>query len=446
MTSLIGEPQLGYLSSHDIPYFAQGGGHGYSPTLSVIQNAVMVKMERFDSIIMNDDMSVTVGGAVRFGSLISALHAAGREMTVGSCICVGSTGAMLGGGHGRLQGKHGLTSDALRSVRMVLWNGTMIEASETVNSDLFWGLRGAGHNFGVVVESTYETFPQENDGMHYTADMVFTDDSVEGVIEVINSLIPNQDRALAMDLIFFADTTTLEPVLYLNLVYAGPQAEGQQYADLFASGGSANGTAGTGKAGSNSTAPITRVSIDASEVPFDRLDNVTAGGTITAACATGSRQNTYTANLRSFDVSTVRQLYDSYGAFVKANPLAAGSLVLVEIFGQEGVEAKPDNFSAYPNRGFSNALALLEMIYTDDSVANAADTWARQWRDTLAKPDISGYSQQHVYENYAHGDEPLEAIYGYDEWRKERLTTLKNEFDPKDNFNGFHNIPLKGGW
>ncbi|KAI1373462.1 hypothetical protein F4677DRAFT_428960 [Hypoxylon crocopeplum] len=420
MTSLIGEPQLGYLSSQNIPFFAQGGGHGYSPTLAVIQNAVMIKMEHFDKIQMNDDMSVTVGGAVRFGALISTLYAAGRELTVGSCICVGSTGAMLGGGHGRLQGKHGLTSDALRSVRMVLWNGTMIEASETVNSDLFWGMRGAGHNFGVVVESTYETYPQENNGMHYTADMVFTDDSLESVIEVINSLIPNQDPALAMDLIFFADTTTLAPVLYLNLVYAGPQSEGQRYADLFAS---ANGTTGSGRAASNSSSHITRVSIDASEVPFDRLDNVTAGGTITAACATGSRQNTYTANLHSFDVPTIRQLYDSYGTFVKANPLAAASLVLFEIFGQQGIEAKPDNYSAYPNRGFSNALALLEMIYTDDSVGSAADTWAHQWRDTFAMPDVSGYAQQHVYEN-----------------------RLKKEFDPKDNFNGYHDIPLKGGW
>ncbi|KAI1103735.1 FAD binding domain-containing protein [Jackrogersella minutella] len=437
---------LVYLSSYNFPFFTQGGGHGYSTTLATIQNAVMIKMERFDYIRMNDDMSATVGGGVRYGALISAVHAAGREMTVGSCVCVGSTGAMLGGGHGRLQGKHGLGSDALRSVRMVLWNGTMIEASKNVNSDLFWGMRGAGHNFGVVIESTYETFPQENDGMHYTADMVFTDDSLESVVGVINSLMPDQDPALAIDLIFFANTTTLTPIVFVNLVYAGPQAEGQRYADLFASANSASNTTHYGKRPSNSSSHITRLSIDASEVPFDRLNNATAGGALTAACATGSRQNTYSANLRSFDVSTIRQLYDSYGDLVKANPLVAGSLVLFEVFGQKAIQAKPDDYSAYPNRRFTNTLALLEMIYTDDSVGSTADTWAREWRDTLAMPDVSGYEQQHVYENYAHGDEPLEALYGYDEWRKERLTRLKNEFDPKDNFDGYHNIPLEGGW
>ncbi|RYO90664.1 hypothetical protein DL766_002867 [Monosporascus sp. MC13-8B] len=428
---------LRFLSRHDIPYFAQGGAHGYSPTLAVIQHAVMIKMERFDEIRFNDDNSVTVGGAVLFGDLMSALYAAGRELTVGSCVCVGSTGAMLGGGHGRLQGKHGLTSDALRSVRMVLWNGTVVEASESKNPDLFWGMRGAGHNFGVVIESTYETFPQENDGMHYNADMVFTSDSLEGVINVINSLIPDQDPALALDLLFFIDPSTMSPVIFLNLVYAGTQAEGQRYADLFASTNPGNSTTGP---------RISRLSVDASVATFGDLNNVAAGGAITAACATGSRQNAYTSTLRTLDVSTMRQLFASFATFVQENPLAINSLILFEIFGQEGIDAKPNDYSAYPNRGFANVLTLLQMTYTNDAVADAADTWARQWRDTLTLPDVSGYPQQHVYENYAHGDEPLEAIYGYDEWRRERLTSLKRKFDPKDNFNGYHAIPLDGMW
>jgi len=374
---------------------------------------------------------VTVGGAVRYSDLVQTLYNAGRELTVGSCVCVGSTGAMLGGGHGRLQGKHGLTSDALIKIRIVLWNGRIVEASEKVNSDLFWAVRGAGHNFGVVIESTYQTYPLENNGNHYNADMVFTGDSLEGVTNTINSLIPHQDPALAMDFLIFTDPSTLTPIVYLNLVYAGPQSKGQQYADRFAS---------------NNQTKITRLSVDASVVKWVDLNNVAAGGAITAACATGLRQNTYTVNLKTFDVAIIRNLYNSYGAFVKANPLAAGSLILFEVFSQQGITARPDNFSAYPNRGSANVLGLLEMTYTDDNVAKAADAWAHQWRDTLAAPRISGYSKLHVYENYAHGDEPLGAIYGYDEWRRQRLTAAKKKYDPRDSFNGYHNIPLNGKW
>ena len=54
---------------------------------------------------------------------------------------------------------------------MVLWDGSVIEASATENPDLFWGMRGAGHNFGIVTELTFKSWPQENGGLHYNAAM-----------------------------------------------------------------------------------------------------------------------------------------------------------------------------------------------------------------------------------------------------------------------------------
>jgi FAD/FMN-containing dehydrogenase len=107
---------------------------------------------------------------------------------VGSFPCVGVHGVMLGGGMGRLMGRYGLISDALLHAKVVLWNGTVLEASEHVNSDLFWGLRGAGHNLGVVIESTYKTWPDEG-GLHYNADMIFTDDSIDGVVDAYRATV-----------------------------------------------------------------------------------------------------------------------------------------------------------------------------------------------------------------------------------------------------------------
>jgi len=51
---------------------------------------------------------------------------------------------------GRLQRKHGFTIDNLLAVDVLTADGRLVHASEDENADLFWGMRGAGPNFGVV--------------------------------------------------------------------------------------------------------------------------------------------------------------------------------------------------------------------------------------------------------------------------------------------------------
>lgn len=40
----------------------------------------------------------------------------------------------------------------------------------------------------------------------------------------------------------------------------------------------------------------------------------------------------------------------------------------------------------------------------------------------------------HTYVNYAHGDETLQELYGYEAWRVSRLESLKSKYDPKGHF------------
>jgi FAD/FMN-containing dehydrogenase len=42
--------------------------------------------------------------------------------------------------------------------------------------------------------------------------------------------------------------------------------------------------------------------------------------------------------------------------------------------------------------------------------------------------------------NYATGDETLKQVYGYDEWRLEKLRALKAKWDPEGRFNHYHPI------
>lgn len=112
---------------------------------------------------------------------------------------MGATGATIGGGHGRLQGLYGLMIDAVLSHRIVLANGSIVTASRTQNADLFYALRGAGQNFGVITETIFKTYDDPAPhGLYYNVDMLFFDNQLESVLTVINDIIPNQPGELAL--------------------------------------------------------------------------------------------------------------------------------------------------------------------------------------------------------------------------------------------------------
>ena len=68
---------------------------------------------------------------------------------------VGVAGLTLGGGLGYLTRRFGWTVDDLLEVEIVTADGRVRRASRDRNADLFWAIRGAGANLGVVTSFTF---------------------------------------------------------------------------------------------------------------------------------------------------------------------------------------------------------------------------------------------------------------------------------------------------
>ena len=99
-------------------------------------------------------------------------------------------GPGLGGGFGRYQGYFGLVLDNIIEMDVVLADGSMIKVSEFSHSDLYWGMRGAGHNFGIVTRFDYRIYDIPYPDW-YVATLVFTNDKLEEVFQVLNTFGAN---------------------------------------------------------------------------------------------------------------------------------------------------------------------------------------------------------------------------------------------------------------
>ena len=134
----------------ELPIAVRSGGHSI-PGLSTCDDGIVIDLSRMNGARVDaEKRTAWVNGGALLGELDREAQAVGLVCPVGVVSHTGVAGLTLGGGMGRLQRKHGLTIDNLLSVDLVTVDGRQLRASEEENPDLFWGLRGAGANFGIA--------------------------------------------------------------------------------------------------------------------------------------------------------------------------------------------------------------------------------------------------------------------------------------------------------
>ena len=141
---------IGYAREAGLPLAVRGGGHN-GAGLGTIDDGVVLDLSAMRGIDVDPRArTVRVGGGCTWGEVDRATHEHGLANPSGIIGTTGVGGLTLGGGLGHLTRKHGLAIDNLLSADVVLASGELVHASKDEHPDLFWALRGGGGNFGVV--------------------------------------------------------------------------------------------------------------------------------------------------------------------------------------------------------------------------------------------------------------------------------------------------------
>src|SRR5438105_8822889 len=150
---------IAFAREHDLEIVVQSGGHS-AAGLGGTDGCLVVNLSNMRGVTVDPrTRTARANGGAFLGEPDVAEQAHGLVCPVGVVGHTGVAGLTLGGGVGRLQRRFGLTIDNLTAVELVTADGRLVRASETDEPELFWGLRGAGWNFGIATSFEFRLQP-----------------------------------------------------------------------------------------------------------------------------------------------------------------------------------------------------------------------------------------------------------------------------------------------
>ena len=73
--------QLRLATTHNIPFLATSGRHGFNPTLGKLQSGLSIDLSKFDQLVVNAKAgTITVGPAIRYRDMLDPVYNAGFEV------------------------------------------------------------------------------------------------------------------------------------------------------------------------------------------------------------------------------------------------------------------------------------------------------------------------------------------------------------------------------
>jgi FAD/FMN-containing dehydrogenase len=392
-----------------LPIAVCAGGHSMAG-LGVVDDGVVVDLTAMKGIEVDpESRSARVQPGVLWQELDAATQEHGLAVPGGEISDTGVAGLTLGGGIGWLSRKHGLACDNLRSVELVTATGEVVHASEAENADLFWAMRGAGANFGVVTELELGLHPVGP--QLYGGELIhpgFRDQEALRTIVDLAPTMPEEVRLMAAlvtapEAPFVPPEAQGQPVCVLISAHCGDAAEGERVLAPLRE---------FGPPVVDMMRPLTYVELQQAADPM---------------IPPGRRAYVKSDFLGSLDDAALEVLTQHH-----LTATSASSQILLHQLGG-AMNRAPEAGTAYPTRSAEWMFTAIALWTDPDESPDPHVAWARGLWDAM-RPWSTGTYVNHLGDE---GEGRVREAYGdsYD-----RLVSLKQEWDPDNVFRLNQNI------
>jgi FAD/FMN-containing dehydrogenase len=389
-----------FARSHELEVAVRGGGHNPAGHC-VLDDGLVIDLSEMRRVEVDGDARIArAQGGSTWLDFDAATQAFGLVTPGGVVGSTGVAGLTLGGGIGHLTPQHGLTCDNLVGAELVTPDGYVVRVDPDENTELLWGLRGGGGNFGVATRLEFRLHPLER---VVGGRLEYRGDGVRDTLRRFRDIVAPSPVDLACQAVLSLDES-LAPALLVAPCYTGSDADPEELRALR----SAPGLVGD---------DVRARTFLEQQVVFD---------------------SPYGANRHYWKGHFVHQLTDELIDELLERIVAFGrppSHVLVESLHGAPKDADPSlSALAYRHAAFNVSVMA---VWSERELDELHIEWARETAAAIEPWSLGG-----GYANYMQADEPLERIRAaFGDASFERLRALKRRYDPANVLHRNQNIP-----
>lgn len=394
---------VNFAREQGIELAVRGGGHGVAGN-ALCDGGLVIDLSRMKGIRVDPaSRTVQAQAGLTYHEFDRECQAFGLATTGGTVSATGIAGLTLGGGFGWLGRSYGLACDNLISADVVTADGRMLVASADQNEDLFWALRGAGANFGVVTSFQYQLYPI---GQMLAGMVVHPFARAREVLRFYRDFSANApDELTTYAAILHTPPPDSAQVVALLTCYNGPIDRAEQLIQPLRQFGP----------------PL----VDTIQpMPYAQIQMQLDDG-----FPPGVQNYWKSSFLRGLSDEAVDAIVDH--AATVPSPLSA---VVIEHFGGAMGRVDPQA-TAFPNRQ-SEYNFLIVSRWPDPADDERQIAWTRQFWQAL-QPSAAGGVYVNYLEGGQEGADRVRAAYGVN---YDRLATIKRRYDPTNLFHRNQNI------